>query len=75
MLEKQGKREVEVWRKKTAHADNHYLDCEVYAAFAADCLGIRYLRYEVPEAPKAPKSVENKQAQANNWVSGGKSWL
>lgn len=70
VIEKQGKREMQVWRKKTAHADNHYLDCEVYAAFAADCLGIRYLRYEVPETPKP---AENKQS--NSWVAGGKSWL
>lgn len=70
VLEKSGRRDVEVWRPKTAHADNHYLDCEVYAAFAADCLGIRYLRYEAPEAPKP---AENK-TKGNNWVGGGK-WL
>lgn len=76
VTEKQGKREIEVWRKKTAHADNHYLDCEVYAAFAADCLGIRYMRYEqVPEK----KAVESENVPAkpanNNWVGGGGSWL
>lgn len=49
VIEKRGR---EVWRPKTAHADNHYLDTEVYAAFAADCLGIRYMRYEEKPEPK-----------------------
>ncbi|WP_449602447.1 phage terminase large subunit family protein [Paenibacillus sp. Marseille-Q9583] len=72
--ERQRGREVEVWRPKTAHADNHYLDCEVYAAFAADCLGIRYMRYEQPIEPSKPpedKPVENKKS----WLQGGDSWL
>lgn len=69
VLEKVGKRDVEVWRPKTAHADNHYLDCEVYAAFAADCLGIRYMRYEDTVKPKeAPKVVAK-------GLNGGEKWL
>ncbi|MEC0171157.1 phage terminase large subunit family protein [Paenibacillus graminis] len=70
--ERSGGREVEVWRPKTAHADNHYLDCEVYAAFAADCLGIRYMRYE---APPEPKSETEKQPAKKSWVQRGESWL
>lgn len=74
VLEKNGKKTIEVWKPKTAHADNHYLDCEVYAAFAADCLGIRYMRYEgAPEVKKAPESVG--EANNSNWVKGGDSWL
>ena len=34
-------RTVEVWEPKSTGRDNHYLDCEVYAALAADLLGIR----------------------------------
>ena len=29
------------WVQKTSHADNHYLDCEVYGMAAADILGVR----------------------------------
>lgn len=32
------------WVQKATGADNHYLDCEVYAACAADVFGIRTLR-------------------------------
>lgn len=71
VIEKSGRRDVEVWRPKTSHADNHYLDCEVYAAFAADCLGIRYMRYEAPAV--APKPAENR-VKGNGWVGGG-NWL
>ncbi|QDY81920.1 phage terminase large subunit family protein [Paenibacillus polymyxa] len=74
VIEKRGRNEYEIWRPKTAHADNHYLDTEVYAAFAADCLGIRYMRYE--EKPEPKKEVSKKPAKQNSWVGGGNgSWL
>lgn len=34
------------WEPKVHHADNHYLDCEVYAMCAAEVLGIRSMRAE-----------------------------
>ncbi|QWU18562.1 phage terminase large subunit family protein [Paenibacillus sophorae] len=69
VTEKHGRREIEVWRPKTSHADNHYLDCEVYAAFAADCLGIRYMRYE-------PLKQEGETKTKKLGGGGGKqSWL
>jgi len=72
---KRNGREVDVWQLKTAGADNHYLDCEVYAAFAADRLGIRYARYEEPVRVQneEPKVATNRQQQ-NNWI-GGEKWL
>lgn len=74
VIEKRGRHEVEVWRPKTAHADNHYLDTEVYSAFAADCLGIRYMRYEEKETTK--QNVPAKKNTGNtNWVGGGGNWL
>ena len=33
----------QVWQKKSSHADNHYLDAEVYALAAADVMGVRTL--------------------------------
>ena len=38
-----GGRTVEAWETKSDGGDNHYLDCEVYAAVAADLLQVRYL--------------------------------
>jgi phage terminase large subunit GpA-like protein len=40
---KKGGRDVWIWKKKTEHAQNHYLDAEVYAAAAAELMQIRYL--------------------------------
>lgn len=70
---KRNGRDIDVWQPKTSGADNHYLDCEVYAAFAADRLGIRYARYEEPiKEDPVPKQVEKQPA--NNWI-GGDKWL
>lgn len=74
VIEKNGRKNVEVWRPKTAHADNHYLDCEVYAAFAADCLGIRYMRYEEPEKPETTSEKGQEKRNTNN-LAGGSNWL
>ncbi|MFX3635444.1 MAG: phage terminase large subunit family protein [Candidatus Pristimantibacillus sp.] len=74
VLEKRGKRDIEVWRPKTSHADNHYLDCEVYAAFAADCMGIRYMRYEETTVT-ASKQPSGQPAKKKAWVGGGESWI
>lgn len=41
VLEKRGGRDMEVWKKKTSSSDNHYFDCEVYAAVAADLVNVR----------------------------------
>jgi len=72
---KQGKKEVDVWQLKAAHADNHYLDAEVYAAFAADRLGIRYMRYEPREQAPKPEAIPVKPAaKQNSWFGGGK-WV
>ncbi|MGG0814973.1 terminase gpA endonuclease subunit [Paenibacillus alvei] len=76
--EKVGNKTIEVWRKKTTSADNHYLDCEVYAAFAADHLGIRYLkRAALPAPPVAKPNLAVKPIRPgpvvhrSSWVKGG----
>lgn len=70
---KRGGKEVDVWQLKTSGADNHYLDCEVYAAFAADRLGIRYARFEelVTQQQVEP---EQQVKKPNSWL-GGEKWL
>jgi phage terminase large subunit GpA-like protein len=69
VLEKKGGRQVEVWRPKSSHAANHYLDAEVYAALAADLLHVRYLQQpEIVPQPRQPEGVPE-------GISAGKPWL
>lgn len=71
--ERSGGRIVEKWKPKASHADNHYLDCEVYAAAAADLLGVRslFLQNEgekpAPEN-KPPKAATAPQTEDDNWI-------
>lgn len=46
IIEKKNGRDIARWVPKTTHADNHYLDCEVYAMAAADIMGVRMLAVE-----------------------------
>lgn len=68
---KRNGRQVEVWRPKSSHAANHYLDAEVYAALAADLLHVRYLNIPPEETHKPEPRTE---AQ-NNFLKTGESWL
>ena len=63
------------WVPKTSHADNHYLDCEVYAMAAAEIMGVRSLHLQgvrdEPERQQAHESPEENWIQANeNWMEG-----
>ncbi len=51
VTEGKGRNRKLVWRTKTVHANNHYLDCRVYASAAADCKGARSIgqTYDEPE--------------------------
>lgn len=49
VLVEQGRYPIEKWEKISSARPNHYLDCEVYAAVAADIMNVRYLTDEVPE--------------------------
>lgn len=56
------------WQLKTSHADNHYLDCEVYALAAADALGVRSLYLNVVK--EEPQVKQEKQyAPEESWIS------
>lgn len=62
------------WVLKTSHADNHYLDCEVYAMAAAELMGVRSLHL-IPEEVK----VQEPERQGENfseeeWISGQDFW-
>ena len=71
-----GGREVQRWVQKTSHADNHYLDCEVYAMCAADVLGVRTLHLEEIEMPKRTETKpESAISSEENWIGNHESWL
>ena len=69
-----------VWRPKTSGAPNHYLDCEVYAACAADLLGAFALLEDPPE-PVAEESTYQREEEDENWFGDnedddwGDDWL
>lgn len=63
----------QVWQKKSSHADNHYLDTEVYALAAADVMGVRTLHLveeqQVKHAREEPETPEEQWIKANeNWI-------
>ena len=60
----------EEWVKKTTHADNHYLDCEVYAMAAADTLQVRFLYLEDLETEQIQQpQPEKPYAPEENWIN------
>ncbi|WP_462385198.1 phage terminase large subunit family protein [Intestinibacillus massiliensis] len=66
------------WALKSSHADNHYLDCEVYAAAAADVLEVRSLFLQETDEPDstAPQSISQPpQAPEIDWLGTGGDWL
>ena len=75
VIVKKGGREVEVWKLKSSHAANHYLDCEVYAALAADLLHVRYLQPEIIKqvGQSRPESVQYEQQ--NEFIKTSGSWI
>jgi len=77
--EKKAGREVEVWRPKGSHTANHYLDCEVYAALAADLLHVRYLQGDnVGQPPPAPKKEEQESGftkSPGDWIKHKGGWI
>lgn len=68
--------DTERWVKKTAHADNHYLDCEVYAAAAADVMGVRSLQAAEEATPTAPPpKAQPTEAIEESWIRKNEEWL
>lgn len=63
-----------VWKPKTSHADNHYLDAEVYSFAAADILGVRTLHLQVVEEQE-PEPEESSNENSGEWLKNEKEWL
>ena len=71
-----GGRTQQKWVQKESHADNHYLDTEVYAMCTADMLGARSFHLDEVEPPKKQPEPEKKTEPENDWIgAGGGSWL
>lgn len=74
---KSGGQVRQVWKPKYSHADNHYLDTEVYAMAAADIMGVRTLHLANeeqqgrPTVPKNPDETPEEQwiQKHDNWIS------
>lgn len=79
ITERAGGKEVQRWAVKTSHADNHYLDAEVYAAAAADVLGVRslFLQNRVEENAEKVKQPQKKEPPApeENWIGQNDNWV
>lgn len=79
ITERAGGREIQKWVPKTSHADNHYLDCEVYAAAAADVLEVRslFLKNQDRAEEQAQKQTPTKPAPApeENWIQQNENWV
>jgi phage terminase large subunit GpA-like protein len=66
-----GGRVTQVWVPKTSHADNHYLDAEVYAFAAADVLHVRNIHLMLEDEEEKVNEVQvNKQSMDfnNAWL-------
>ena len=64
------------WKVKKSHADNHYLDAEVYAFAAADILNVRTLHL-LQEDEEEEQQHEEVQTHNNeeNWLNKNENWL
>ena len=77
---KSGTKELLRWVPKVSHADNHYLDAEVYCACAADIMGVRTLHLQSDgegtqaSVPEADSQTTN--ADADSWINkNGGEWI
>jgi phage terminase large subunit GpA-like protein len=73
-----GGRENIVWRLKTSHAANHYLDAEVYCMAAADVKGVRslFLQNAPEEKPNPQPSKKAEQhAPEEDWIGKNENWI
>lgn len=62
------------WRPKHSHPNNHYLDCEVYAAAAADLCHVRelFLQSKTDEKPAQPQAAPTPE---EGWIHQNESWI
>lgn len=61
------------WILKHSHADNHYLDCEVYSMAAAEILGVRSLHLQSNEIQEQQETEE--KSSEENWIQAQDDWI
>lgn len=72
---KVGARTVQRWKPKHSHADNHFLDCEVYALAAADLLDIRSMHLEDASGRTEIKQQTAAKTDEESWIEQNESWI
>lgn len=68
-----GSKTVQRWVPKTTHADNHYLDAEVYAAAAGDIMGMRTMHLEEPK--KQIEETKEEHTPEEDWIRENENWI
>ena len=64
------------WQLIRSHAQNHWLDCEVYAALAARMLNLQYLPTEEERAAvRGSSAPAAKDKEESSWLGGRSGWL
>lgn len=73
---KSGGQVRQIWKPKYSHADNHYLDTEVYAMAAADIMGVRtlHLQNEEPQGRKN-STAESDETPEEQWIQKHDEWI
>ena len=71
---KSGNKSQMVWVQKTSHADNHYLDTEVYCMAAADTLGARMFHLQ-DEQTEEVAPVQQSEEKEESWIRSNESWM
>lgn len=72
---KNGNKTVQQWVLKKSHADNHYLDTEVYSMAAADIMGVRTLHLKDNEQVESVKKEESYTSE-ENWINNNENnWI
>lgn len=62
------------WVVKKSHAENHYLDAEVYAYAAGDIMGIRRMHLnEIAE--EEPEIKQEESESEEQWIKQNESWI
>ena len=69
-----GGRTKQEWQLKYSKAQNHYLDCEVYAMAAADTLGLRGLHLQGRQHPKTQEKPEQYTPE-ETWIQENEDWV
>ncbi len=72
---KSGGQTRQIWKPKYSHADNHYLDCEVYAMAAGDIMGVRTLHLQTEEPQGRQTPVEDDESHEEQWIKKHDNWI